>query len=106
MQRPGMISHPGFPIVMALFFCASATIRPQLIFWRTERLRKASTLSERIEMATVKMVFAKIRGNALGKMCRSKRWVFDEPTIFARSTNIRSFKLRTWLRITRAVTDP
>src|SRR5216117_2058799 len=105
MHRPGTISQPGFPMPIALLEIASSMIFPQLTVLVGERRKKARTLSDRIETATVRIVFAKMSGNAFGKMCRRRIRQLGTPTIRALSTNTRSLMLSTWLRITRAVTD-
>src|SRR6266704_6070441 len=105
MHRHGTISHAGLPMPRALLSIASEMIFPQLTVVGGESDRNARTLSERIETATVRIVFAKTSGNALGKMCRMRMRQDGVPIIRARSTKIRSLMLRTWLRMTRAVTD-
>src|SRR2546428_13260029 len=104
MQSPGTMSHQAL-YRTAAFSIASAMIRPQLYVSGGRNPRKARTLSDRIETATVRIVFAKIRGNAFGKTWRTRIRELGAPSIFARSTNIRSLIESTWLRITRAVTD-
>ena len=69
--------------------------RPQLTLFRTDRLRNARTLSDRIEIAIVRIPFAKTTGKAFGKMWRITMCQFEEPIIFPRSTNIRSLRLST-----------
>jgi len=72
MHSPGTISQPGFPMPIALLSIASSMIFPQLTVFVGERRKNARTLSDRIETATVRIVFAKMSGKAFGKMCRSR----------------------------------
>ena len=67
------------------------------------RPRNDSVDSDRIEMAMISTVLAKISGSTLGRICLRRTHGVRAPSARDRSTNVRSLVDSTWLRMIRDV---